>query len=78
MTESVEETLWSAIRSIDESAMLMRHMAGHVGESHGASERFLEKARDAERRSALVRRAVFDHENLSEEKVEEQAADAGQ
>ncbi len=70
MTESVEEALWGAIRSIDESAMLMRHMAEHVRESdNGASERFFEKARDAERRSGLVRRAVFDHENLSEEKV---------
>ncbi|HWS89919.1 MAG TPA: chemotaxis protein CheB [Pyrinomonadaceae bacterium] len=74
LTESVEETLWSAIRSIDESAMLMRHMAEHVGESDGgAPERFLEKARDAERRSALVRRAVFDHEHLSEEKVADAA-----
>jgi two-component system chemotaxis response regulator CheB len=74
LTESVEETLWSAIRSIDESVMLIRHMAEHVGDSDGgSSERFLEKARDAERRSALVRRAVFDHEHLSEEKV----ADAG-
>jgi two-component system, chemotaxis family, protein-glutamate methylesterase/glutaminase len=76
LTESVEETMWSAIRSIDESAMLMRHMAEHVRESdNGASERFLEKAREAERRSKLVRQAVFGHEHLSEEKVAE-AADA--
>ena len=58
--------------------MLMRHMAEHVGESEGgASERFHEKAREAERRSSLVRRAVFDHEHLSEEKVAD-AADIGQ
>ena len=57
--------------------MLMRHMAEHVRESDaGAAERFVEKARDAERRGELVRRAVFDHENLSEEKVEEQVADS--
>jgi two-component system chemotaxis response regulator CheB len=78
LTESVEETLWSAIRSIAESAMLMRHMAEHVRESDdGAAERFLDKAREAERRGELVRRAVFDHENLSEEKLAE-VADAGQ
>ena len=78
LTESVEETMWSAIRSIDESAMLMRHMAEHVRESDAtAAGHFLEKARDAERRSALVRKAVFDHENLGEEKVAE-VADAGQ
>lgn len=78
VTESVEETMWSAIRVIDESAMLMRHMAEHVRESDDAAAgRFLEKARDAERRSRLVRRAVFGHENLSEEKVAE-PADAAQ
>ena len=70
LTESVEETLWSATRSIAESVMLMRHMAEHVRESdEGAAERFVEKARDAERRGELVRRAVFNHENLNEEKV---------
>jgi two-component system chemotaxis response regulator CheB len=78
LTESVEETMWSAIRSIDESAMLMRHMAEHVRESDEASAvRFVEKAQEAERRSAQVRRAVFDHENLSEEKVAD-TADASQ
>jgi two-component system, chemotaxis family, protein-glutamate methylesterase/glutaminase len=70
LTESVEDTLWTAIRSLAESAMLMRHMAEHVRESgDGAAERFIEKARDAERRGELVRQAVFDHEHLSEEKV---------
>lgn len=74
LTESVEATLWGAIRSIAESVMLLRHMAEHARESDGvAAERLLEKARDAERRGDLVRRAVFDHEHLSEEKV---AADA--
>ena len=56
--------------------MLMRHMAEHIRESDAAAaERFVEKASDAERRSGLVRRAVFDHETLSEEKVAD-AADA--
>jgi two-component system chemotaxis response regulator CheB len=73
LTESVEETLWSAIRSIDESVMLMRHMAEHARESGGAAERFLERAREAEHRSELVRRAVFNHINLSEKKVEADA-----
>jgi two-component system chemotaxis response regulator CheB len=74
VTESVEETLWSAIRNIDESAMLLRHLAEYVrGADDGAAARFMEKAREAERRSRLVRRAVFDHEHLSEEKVAEAA-----
>lgn len=77
LTDSVEDTLWSAVRSIDESAMLMRHMAEHVRESdNGISERFIEQAQAAERRSALVRRAIFKHENLSEEKIAD-ATDLG-
>jgi two-component system chemotaxis response regulator CheB len=75
LTESVENSLWTTIRSIDESVMLMRHIADHVKEADGgaASGRFLEKAKEAERRSNLVRRAVFDHEKLSEEKVAQEA-----
>ena len=74
LTESVENSLWTTIRSIDESVMLMRHIASHVKEADGAaaSERFLEKAQQAERRSDLVRRAVFAHDQLSEGKVTEE------
>jgi two-component system chemotaxis response regulator CheB len=74
LTESVENSLWTTIRSIDESVMLMRHIAEHVRESGGAtaSERFLKKAKEAERRSDLVRRAVFDHEQLGEDKAAEE------
>jgi two-component system chemotaxis response regulator CheB len=78
ITEGVEVSLWNAIRAIDESVMLLRHMAEHVREAEGGAdtaEQFMEKARDAERRSELVRQAVFDHENLSGEKVAD-AADA--
>ena len=76
ITEHVESSLWSAIRAIDESAMLLRHMAEHIreaGNGAGVAEQFLEKARDAERRSELVRRGVFSHENLSGEKVADAA-----
>ena len=74
LTESVENSLWTTIRSIDESVMLMRHIADHVREADGAAaaERFSEKAKEAERRSNLVRQAVFDHEKLSEDKVTEE------
>ncbi len=75
LTGSVEETLWSAIRSIAESALLLRHMAEHARESDAAAaDRYLEKAREAERRGDLVRQAVFDHEHLSEEKVADASA----
>ncbi len=78
ITGNVETSLWNAIRAIDESVMLLRHMAEHARETENGgevAEQFLAKAREAERRSGLVRSAVFDHENLSEEKVAD-AADA--
>jgi two-component system chemotaxis response regulator CheB len=78
LTESVEETLWSAVRSIQESAMLMRHLAEHLsgnGESRLA-ERFLQKAHEAQQRSDMVRQSVMNHEKMSEEKIEEELKEA--
>ena len=79
ITANAETSLWNAVRAIDESAMLLRHMAEHIREAENGSavaEQFLEKAGEAERRSELVRRAVFEHENLSEQKVADPAEGA--
>jgi two-component system chemotaxis response regulator CheB len=77
ITENVEVSLWNSIRAIDESAMLMRHMAEHLSESDaGTAEQFLKRAKAAERRSEMVRRAVFSHDNLSVEKVADDASAA--
>lgn len=72
LTESVEDTLWTAIRSVQESIMLMRHLAEHLsGNGEDATaELFLRKAQEAERRADLVRQAVMDHEKMSEAKME--------
>ncbi|HEX7296865.1 MAG TPA: chemotaxis protein CheB [Pyrinomonadaceae bacterium] len=73
LTEGVEETLWSAIRNIEESVMLMRHLAGHLKELDPSNaEEFLRKAEEAEQRGNLVRRAVYDHEELNIERVEQE------
>lgn len=70
MTEVVEGTLWNAIRSVQESSLLMEHIAAHVRES-GNIELALaydRKAAEARERAELVRRAVMGHESLSKEK----------
>jgi two-component system chemotaxis response regulator CheB len=73
--ENVEASLWNSIRAIDESVMLLRHMAEHIRETDAAAaERFSERADEAERRSEVVRSAVFSHENLSVEKVADEAS----
>lgn len=74
LTEGIEDSLWSTIRSIDESVMLMRHMAEHLRATRNGddtAEQFLKQAEEAERRSNTVRQAVFNHEHLSEDKVAE-------
>jgi two-component system, chemotaxis family, protein-glutamate methylesterase/glutaminase len=77
ITENVEASLWNSIRAIDESVMLMRHMAEHIREGDAAAaDQFLARAREAERRSGMVRRAVFTHDNLSVEKVADDATAA--
>lgn len=71
LTGAVEDTLWSAVRAVQESVLLMRHLAGHARESGdaaaaGAYER---KAAEAEGRAEQVRRAVLSHERLSGERL---------
>jgi two-component system chemotaxis response regulator CheB len=61
MDDVIEESLWSAIRALEERALLMREAGDHLRRSHsGADERFLSGAEDAQRRAELVRRALFD------------------
>ena len=72
LTECIESTVWTSIRSIEESVMLMRHMAEHLTATkhNGLAEQFRERADDAQRRADLVRQAVAAQEQLSEANVE--------
>lgn len=71
-TESIEESLWSTIRSIEESVLLLRNMAQHLGEHNdGAAELFKRKAEEAQQRADLVRQAAMNHEKLNEDKLKE-------
>ena len=77
ITEGVEDSLWNAIRSIEESVRLLRHMADHMADGNGndgLAEAFRRKAGEAQSRSDLVRRAAMRHEGLSTDK----AADDGE
>lgn len=74
INENVEASLWNSIRALEECVLLMRHMAEHIREADaGTAQQFLERAEEAERRSELVRRAVFAHEHLSGEKIADDA-----
>ena len=70
-TERTEESLWNAIRAIEEGVLLMRDLAKHFGEQHNGAdaEALLRKAEESQQRADLVRQAVMNHDNLSREKV---------
>jgi two-component system chemotaxis response regulator CheB len=64
--ERTEESLWGAIRSLEETVLLLRRMAAQAAE-HGqgqAAAALEQKARGAQRRADLVRQAVMPHETL--------------
>ncbi|HVG23176.1 MAG TPA: chemotaxis protein CheB [Thermoanaerobaculia bacterium] len=64
MDEMIEESLWSAIRALEERALLMRQAGEHLRAAHQpADDRYLPRADDALRRAELVRQALFDPQN---------------
>jgi two-component system chemotaxis response regulator CheB len=71
LTDSVEEALWSAVQEVEQSARLLRHLAQHLHDSGDAvaAEPFERKANEAMQRAELVKRAVVNHENVSEESI---------
>lgn len=60
MAESIEAMEWAAVRGIQESVVLMEHMANHLLQSGDAatSQRFLEAAVVARERSELIQEAI--------------------
>jgi two-component system chemotaxis response regulator CheB len=62
MDEAIEETLWSAIRALDERAMLLRH-AEHLpgGQSTSATD-FAAAAADTQQRADAVRQVLLNNE----------------
>jgi two-component system chemotaxis response regulator CheB len=65
MNEAVEDALWSAVRSVLESAMLMQHLAEHAASEHGeaAAQSLKASAAKAKQRAEVVRKAVLEHSN---------------
>ena len=73
MTDSVESALWSALRSVEESILLLREAAVRERSADGGTgaidPRFEQKMNEAEQRAELVRDAVLRHQALSLELV---------
>lgn len=61
MDEAIEETLWSAIRALEECEMLIRHASEHPGSSSDASA-LRHRAEETQRRVDVVRQVVLQGE----------------
>ena len=75
VTETIEESMWSAIRGIEESIMLLNHLGEHFSEDGDANLAMLyfQKAREAQERVQTIRQAVMAHEHLSTDQLRDQA-----
>jgi two-component system chemotaxis response regulator CheB len=71
VTESIETSLWKTLRGIEESLMVMNHLAEHLLEANDAemAQAFMQKAKEAKKRADLVREALLSSETLSAEKI---------
>lgn len=58
MDEAIEDSLWNAIRAIEERVILIRELAEHLRDEHGDGEALLSRAEETQRRADLVRKAA--------------------
>jgi two-component system chemotaxis response regulator CheB len=67
ITESVEETLWQAMRGLEETSMLLQHIGEHIMDSgdHDAANIFMKKANETADKARTVHDSVFKNERLS-------------
>lgn len=67
ITESVEETMWSAIRNIQESVMLLNHMGDHFAEVNQPklAALYFRKAKESEARANILKEVAVGHENFT-------------
>jgi two-component system chemotaxis response regulator CheB len=68
VTTDVENNMWSAVRSLEESALLLDHFAKHLEETAEAAEGaaiFRRQSREAEERATVVRQAIMSYERVS-------------
>ena len=69
VTGSVEATLWSALRAVEQSVMLLREAAARTSAGADVDPRFERTAREAEAQAARIREVVLRHQALSLESV---------
>jgi len=74
LTEKIEDSLYNAIRAMDESVMLLNHLGDHYAEANQPklAALYFKKAKEAYDRSQPVRKTVLSHEQLNKDSMYEQ------
>jgi two-component system chemotaxis response regulator CheB len=67
--ERIDESLWNAIRAIEEQVLLMRQLAEHAHEKHSpnTAEQLLDWASSSKQRAELIRQAVLQSNHHNEQ-----------
>lgn len=75
VTEKIEDSMYNAIRGVEESVMLLNHIGDHFAEANQRklAALYFKKAKDAEERIALVRQAALSHEQFSADSLRQEA-----
>ena len=75
VTENIENSLYSAMRGVEESIMLLNHLGDHFAETNQRklAALYFQKAQESESRAQFVRQAVLSHEHLSKDSLLQQA-----
>jgi two-component system chemotaxis response regulator CheB len=71
VSEGIENSLWNAIRSLEEGELLMQNLAEHLRTAHQAegAERLVQRAREAKKQADVLRELVMAREPLPAEKA---------
>lgn len=77
ITENIEDTLWNAIRGVEESIILLNNLGDHYAEKNEPklAAMYFKKAVEAESRVKLLRQAVVSHEQLTTDSIKQQTAE---
>ena len=76
VTEDIENSLWNAIRGVDESIILLNHMGDHFADVNQPrlAALYFQKANEARDRNKVIRSTVFRHEQLSADSLRQESS----
>lgn len=80
ITEKIEDSLYSAMRGVEESVLLLNHIGDHFAEVNQPklAAVYFREAKEAEARAQAIRQTVLSHEQLSQDSLQQQAAESNE